>query len=97
MWCNYKSCSCKYARPSGLCKEISMWASCEVPDHLDQAKIPISWLKLWAADKALKDKEHSELYKIILKELLPEWYKYWDNYKEEREEFIREKENGRSE
>ena len=93
MWCKFKSCSCKHAELDGLCEEISMWASCEVPDHLDPAKIPISWLKSWAADKALKDKEHSKLYKAMMKELLSEWCKYWDDYEEERKVFIEEKEN----
>lgn len=90
MWCKFKSCSCKHAELSGLCEKISMWASCEVPDYLDPAKISISWLKSWAADKG---KEHPELYKVIMKELLPEWCKYWDDYEEERKVFIEEKQN----
>ena len=88
MWCKDKECNCEHAKPSGLCKEIPMWASCEIPDPIDPDKIPIRWLKSWVADKG---KEHSELYKIIMKELLPEWCKYWGDYEEERKIIIREK------
>lgn len=93
MWCEFKNCSCKHVKPNGLCEEVSMWASCEVPDRLDPAKIPVSWLRSWAADKVLKDRERSELYKAIMKELLSGWREYWGDYEKERKELIKEKEN----